>query len=126
MALGLWSILTMGTLLNRNIIEEGYGHAYTSGYSIDSQAKEILARGCDVFIQKPFWHARVVCKNKEDPGQEIVHHSFGKKTCVVSACTPYIVPDDSRPDSFVDTDGCYLYNLRSLQILVISFTYLCS
>ena len=26
----------------------------SSGYSIDSQAKEILARGCDSFIQKPF------------------------------------------------------------------------
>ena len=26
----------------------------SSGYSIDSQAKEILARGCDAFIQKPF------------------------------------------------------------------------
>jgi CheY-like chemotaxis protein len=26
----------------------------SSGYSIDSQAKKILARGCDAFIQKPF------------------------------------------------------------------------
>jgi len=26
----------------------------SSGYSINSQAKEILARGCDAFIQKPF------------------------------------------------------------------------
>ena len=26
----------------------------SSGYSIDGQAKEILARGCDGFIQKPF------------------------------------------------------------------------
>jgi DNA-binding NarL/FixJ family response regulator len=26
----------------------------SSGYSIDSQAKDILARGCDAFIQKPF------------------------------------------------------------------------
>jgi CheY-like chemotaxis protein len=26
----------------------------SSGYSIDGQAKEILARGCDAFIQKPF------------------------------------------------------------------------
>ena len=26
----------------------------SSGYSIDSQAQEILARGCDAFIQKPF------------------------------------------------------------------------
>jgi len=26
----------------------------SSGYSIDSQAKEILARGCNAFIQKPF------------------------------------------------------------------------
>ncbi len=26
----------------------------SSGYSIDSEAKEILARGCDAFIQKPF------------------------------------------------------------------------
>ena len=25
-----------------------------SGYSIDGQATEILARGCDAFIQKPF------------------------------------------------------------------------
>ncbi len=26
----------------------------SSGYSVDSEAKEILARGCDAFIQKPF------------------------------------------------------------------------
>ena len=26
----------------------------SSGYSIHSQAKEILARGCDAFVQKPF------------------------------------------------------------------------
>jgi CheY-like chemotaxis protein len=26
----------------------------SSGYGIDSEAKEILARGCDAFIQKPF------------------------------------------------------------------------
>ncbi len=26
----------------------------SSGYSIDSEAKEILTRGCDGFIQKPF------------------------------------------------------------------------
>ncbi|MFC1532443.1 response regulator [Thermodesulfobacteriota bacterium] len=26
----------------------------SSGYSIDGQAKEILKRGCDAFIQKPF------------------------------------------------------------------------
>jgi CheY-like chemotaxis protein len=26
----------------------------SSGYSIESQAKEILARGCDAFIQRPF------------------------------------------------------------------------
>ena len=26
----------------------------SSGYSIDSEAKEILKRGCDAFIQKPF------------------------------------------------------------------------
>jgi len=26
----------------------------SSGYSIDSEAKDILARGCDGFIQKPF------------------------------------------------------------------------
>ena len=26
----------------------------SSGYDIDSEAKEILARGCDAFIQKPF------------------------------------------------------------------------
>jgi len=26
----------------------------SSGYSIDGQAKEILKRGCDGFIQKPF------------------------------------------------------------------------
>ena len=26
----------------------------SSGYNIDSEAKEILARGCDAFIQKPF------------------------------------------------------------------------
>jgi len=26
----------------------------SSGYSIDSEAKDILGRGCDGFIQKPF------------------------------------------------------------------------
>jgi CheY-like chemotaxis protein len=26
----------------------------SSGYSIDGQAQEILGRGCDGFIQKPF------------------------------------------------------------------------
>ena len=26
----------------------------SSGYSIDGQAEDILARGCDGFIQKPF------------------------------------------------------------------------
>ena len=26
----------------------------SSGYDLDSEAKEILARGCDAFIQKPF------------------------------------------------------------------------
>jgi CheY-like chemotaxis protein len=26
----------------------------SSGYDLDSEAKEILARGCDAFIQKPY------------------------------------------------------------------------
>jgi nitrogen-specific signal transduction histidine kinase/ActR/RegA family two-component response regulator len=37
----------------------------SSGYSIDSQAKEILARGCDAFIQKPFGMREMSQKIKE-------------------------------------------------------------
>ena len=37
----------------------------SSGYSIDSQAKEILARGCDGFIQKPFGVREVSEKIRE-------------------------------------------------------------
>jgi len=35
-------------------IDPGIGVLLSSGYSIDSQAREILARGCDEFIQKPY------------------------------------------------------------------------
>jgi CheY-like chemotaxis protein len=31
-----------------------YVRVLSSGYEIDKEAKEILARGCDAFIQKPF------------------------------------------------------------------------
>jgi nitrogen-specific signal transduction histidine kinase/CheY-like chemotaxis protein len=55
-------------ILNMNMPDMGGGEAYdrmkeinpnvkvllSSGYSIDDQAKEILDRGCDGFIQKPF------------------------------------------------------------------------
>ena len=35
-------------------IDPGIGVLLSSGYGIDSQAREILARGCDDFIQKPY------------------------------------------------------------------------
>jgi CheY-like chemotaxis protein len=35
-------------------IDPEIGVLLTSGYSIDSEAREILARGCDEFIQKPY------------------------------------------------------------------------
>jgi CheY-like chemotaxis protein len=35
-------------------IDPGIGVLLTSGYSIDSEASEILSRGCDEFIQKPY------------------------------------------------------------------------
>ena len=35
-------------------IDPAIGVLLSSGYSIDSQAREILARGCDEFIQKPY------------------------------------------------------------------------
>jgi len=35
-------------------IDPGIGVLLSSGYSIDSQAREILARGCGRFIQKPY------------------------------------------------------------------------
>jgi PAS domain S-box-containing protein len=35
-------------------LDPGVGVLLSSGYSIDSQAREILARGCDAFIQKPY------------------------------------------------------------------------
>jgi len=35
-------------------IDPKIGVLLSSGYSIDSQASEILARGCDDFIQKPY------------------------------------------------------------------------
>ena len=37
----------------------------SSGYNIDSEAKEILARGCDAFIQKPFGMREVSAKIRE-------------------------------------------------------------
>ncbi len=35
-------------------IDPGIGVLLSSGYSIDSQARDILARGCDEFVQKPY------------------------------------------------------------------------
>jgi PAS domain S-box-containing protein len=35
-------------------IDPGVAVLLSSGYSVDSQAREILARGCDDFIQKPY------------------------------------------------------------------------
>jgi signal transduction histidine kinase/ActR/RegA family two-component response regulator len=35
-------------------VDPGVGVLLSSGYSIDSQARDILARGCDDFIQKPY------------------------------------------------------------------------
>lgn len=35
-------------------VDPAIGVLLSSGYSIDSQAREILARGCDEFIQKPY------------------------------------------------------------------------
>ena len=37
----------------------------SSGYSLDGQAKEILARGCNGFIQKPFSIADLSVKIRE-------------------------------------------------------------
>ena len=37
----------------------------SSGYSIDGQAQEILARGCNGFIQKPFDIATLSAKLRE-------------------------------------------------------------
>ena len=42
----------------------------SSGYSIDSQAKEILKRGCDAFIQKPFDIEKLSQAIKEVLGKE--------------------------------------------------------
>jgi CheY-like chemotaxis protein len=35
-------------------IDPGIGVLLSSGYGVDSQAREILDRGCDGFIQKPY------------------------------------------------------------------------
>ena len=35
-------------------IDSGVKFILSSGYSRDSQANEIMNRGCDAFIQKPF------------------------------------------------------------------------
>ncbi|UCF83905.1 MAG: response regulator, partial [Desulfobacteraceae bacterium] len=37
----------------------------SSGYSIDGQAKDILSRGCDGFIHKPFGMEELVSKTRE-------------------------------------------------------------
>jgi CheY-like chemotaxis protein len=37
----------------------------SSGYSIDGQAREILNRGCDGFIQKPFSVSQLSMKIRE-------------------------------------------------------------
>ena len=42
----------------------------SSGYSIESKAKEILARGCDAFIQKPFGMIEVSAKIREVLGKK--------------------------------------------------------
>ncbi len=42
----------------------------SSGYSIESKAKEILARGCDAFIQKPFGMREVSAKIREVLGKK--------------------------------------------------------
>jgi DNA-binding NarL/FixJ family response regulator len=41
----------------------------SSGYSIDGQASEILERGCDGFIQKPFKMKELSTKIREILGQ---------------------------------------------------------
>ena len=43
-----------------------------SGYSIKGQPTEILERGCNGFIQKPFNIGELSKKNKEDFGQRII------------------------------------------------------
>jgi CheY-like chemotaxis protein len=40
----------------------------SSGYSIDGQAKEILKRGCNRFLQKPFTLAEVAKAIREVVG----------------------------------------------------------
>jgi two-component system cell cycle sensor histidine kinase/response regulator CckA len=42
----------------------------SSGYNIDSEAKEILARGCDAFIQKPFGMQELSQKTREIPDKK--------------------------------------------------------
>ena len=42
----------------------------SSGYSIDGQATEILERGCDGFIQKPFNMEKLPQKIREVLGKE--------------------------------------------------------
>jgi len=42
----------------------------SSGYSVDSEAKEILTRGCDGFIQKPFTMKELSQSIREVTGKE--------------------------------------------------------
>ena len=42
----------------------------SSGYSIDGQAQEILDRGCDGFIQKPFGMQELASKIKAILGDD--------------------------------------------------------
>jgi CheY-like chemotaxis protein len=42
----------------------------SSGFSIDGEASEILERGCDGFIQKPFTMKQLSGKIKEILGKE--------------------------------------------------------
>jgi two-component system cell cycle sensor histidine kinase/response regulator CckA len=42
----------------------------STGYSIEGQASEILARGCDGFIQKPFNVKELLGKLTEIPGKK--------------------------------------------------------
>ena len=45
----------------------------SSGYSLDGRAEEILARGCDGFIQKPFGIEELAQKLGEISGKEKKH-----------------------------------------------------
>jgi DNA-binding NarL/FixJ family response regulator len=50
----VWKTLGGQTYYTLKEINPNVKVLLSSGYDIDSEAKEILARGCDAFIQKPF------------------------------------------------------------------------